>query len=147
MFETLVLYSSLLNITTANSVMIVTVSVISTGLRNPRVCKLTSERRTKWRRIEQRIPLAIIIASLSKTLLAAFIRNSSSTSCLILMSPLNSLDLCYSSVLLAILIGADFSALLPLCQIQLQGIPSDLDDAFRVVSASLSQVPQTALLW
>lgn len=42
MFETLVLYSPVLNITTANSVIMATVSVVPTGLGSPRVCELTS---------------------------------------------------------------------------------------------------------
>lgn len=56
------------------------------------------------------------------------------------MSPLNSLELRYSSVPPAILIETGFSVLLPLCHIQLRGIASDLDDAFRLylqVSANL----------
>jgi hypothetical protein len=54
-----------------------TVSVVPTGLGSPRVCELTSVRRTKWRRIEQPcrgVLLAIIIVSLVlKTLLAPLI--------------------------------------------------------------------------
>lgn len=56
------------------------------------------------------------------------------------MSPLKSLELRYSSVPPAILTETGFSVLLPLCHIQLRGIASDLDDAFRLylqVSANL----------
>lgn len=67
MFETLVLYPPSLNITTANFVIMVTASVVPTGLGSPCVCELTLVRRTKWGRIEQPcrgVLLAIIILSL-----------------------------------------------------------------------------------
>jgi hypothetical protein len=64
------------------------------------------------------------------------------------MSPLNSLELRYSSLPPVVLVDPGFSALLPLCQIQLRGIPSDLDDAFRLYLQVLVNVPiQIALLW